>query len=126
MVDFVLAAASDADFATAAAQLGFVNEHGEIVAQGPLPDGSGTYFLTDPQLLMVPTGRMIDSPMGGQVAEMVSDGKVYRGLRINGNNPFAAGMPIPSQLTVYPMVKYLADGVTRDPDYTPPNVGRIA
>jgi len=126
MVDFVLAAASDADFATAAAQLGFVNEHGEIVAQGPLPYGSGTYFLTDPQLLMVPTGRMIDSPMGGQVAEMVSDGKVYRGLRINGNNPFAAGMPIPSQLTVYPMVKYLADGVTRDPDYTPPNVGRIA
>lgn len=126
MVDFVLSAASDADFATAAAQLGFVDEHGEIVEQGPLPDGSGTYFLTDPQLLMVPTGRMIESKMGGQVAEMASDGKVYRGLRINGNNPFASGMPIPSQLTVYPMVRYLADGVTPDPDYAPPNVGRIA
>ena len=38
----------------------------------------------------------------------------------------AAGRPIPSQLTVHTMLKYLADGVTPDPDYTPPNVGRIA
>ena len=126
MTDFVLSAETDADFATAAAQLGFVDQHGEIVVQGPLPDGSGTYLLTDPQLLMVPTGRMVESPMDEQVAEMASDGKVYRGLRINGNNPFASGMPIPAQLTVYPTIKYLADGVTPDPDYAPPNVGRIA
>lgn len=126
MTDFVLSTASDADFRAAAAQLGFVDERGEIVGQGPLPDGSGTYFLTEPEVLMIPTGRMIESPMGGQVAEMVSDGKVYRGLRINGNNPFSAGLPIPSQLTVYPMVKYMPDGVTPDPDYAPPNVGRIA
>lgn len=126
MTDFVLSAASDADFLAAAAKLGFVGPDGQIACQGPLPDGSGDYFMTEPQSLLVPTGRMIESKMGGQVAEMASDGKVYRGLRINGNNPFASGMPIPSQLTVYPMVRYLADGVTPDPDYAPPNVGRIA
>lgn len=123
MADFILSAASEADFVSAAQQLGFVN-NGVIVTSGPLPDGSGEYYLTDPQVLLVPTGKMITQG-GSSVPEMVSDGNVYRGLRINGNNPFTSGLPIPSQLTVYPRVKYLTDGSV-DLSYTPPAVGWIA
>lgn len=125
MTDFVLSAASDADFLAAAAKLGFVGPDGQIVCQGPLPDGSGDYFMTEPQLLLVPTGLKVAGPGGTMVDETVSDGRVYRGLRINGNNPFVAGLPIPSELTVFPMVRYLPDGSV-DADYSPPPVCRIA
>ena len=125
MTDFVLSAASDADFLAAAAKLGFVDEEGQIVCQGPLPDGSGDYFMTESQLMLVPTGRKVQGIGGAMIDETASDGRVYRGLRINGNNPFVAGLPIPSELTVYPMVRYLEDG-SIDESYSPPPVCRIA
>lgn len=123
MTDFVLSADSDDDFLKAAEQLGFFRD-GEIVLQGDLPDGSGQYMLTGPESLTVPTGRKIEAPGGIELDEMVSDGKIYRGLRINGNNPFAAGMPIPAQLTVWPLVRYKEDGSV-DETYSAPPVGRI-
>jgi hypothetical protein len=48
-------------------------------------------------------------------------------LRINGLNPFASGLlTVPVGLTVYPPEKFLADGVTLDPNYTQPAIGDIA
>jgi hypothetical protein len=48
-------------------------------------------------------------------------------LRINGLNPFASGLlAIPANVTIYPPVKFLADGVTPDPTYTQPAIGEIA
>jgi hypothetical protein len=125
MSDFVLSAASDDEFLAAAAQLGFVDEQGQLVCQGTLPDGSGDYFLTQPESLLVSTGQKVLGPGGQMFDEMVPDGRVYRGLRMNGNSPFEAGMPIPSQLTVYPMVRRLEDG-SIDASYAPPPVCRIA
>ena len=123
MTDFVLSAATEADFLVALEQVGVVHE-GEIVLQGDLPDGSGQYMLTGPESLMVATGQKILGASGVELDEMVSDGKIYRGLRINGNNPFAAGMPIPAQLTVWPLVRYNEDGSV-DETYSAPPVGRI-
>ena len=48
-------------------------------------------------------------------------------LRINGLNPFASGLlAVPPNVTIYPPVKFLADGVTPDPTYTQPAIGEIA
>lgn len=83
---------------------------------GQLPDGSGDYFLNEVGLVYQAAGNTV-APIPGY----------WSRLRINGNDPFADGtLEVPTNIIIYPPVKYLADGVTPDPAYTQPPIGVIA
>jgi len=116
MTDFVLDFGTEASLDAACQELGFWNPEtvqdgvsvpGSPRTTGELPGGGGAaYFLNI--VGPAPTGY-------------------WARLRINGPSPFAGpdGLAIPAGVTVYPPVKYLADGVTPDPDYTQPEIGVI-
>lgn len=126
MSDWVISSVDQATMHGWAQAMGFW-ANGAPVWQGDLPDASGQYFLNEVGITYATTGNMVDDGMGNHVPEIAAQPGWWARLRLNGNDPFAAGLlDIPEGVTVYPPVKYLADGVTIDPNYTQPPIGVIA
>lgn len=124
MADFRIRYTDEARLLTYAAEIGFVNDKGELIASGSLPDGSGTFFMTGPQRRMVPTGNTVKDRFGNDTPEIADDGYWWRTLRINGNNPFGeGGIPLPDGehgITIYPPTNPGVEG------YVQPEVAVIA
>lgn len=111
MSDWVISAADEATMHGWAQAMGFWAD-GAPVWQGELPDGSGDYFLNE---------------VGTVYTAGVAQSGWWARLRLNGNDPFADGtLTIPQGITIYPPVKFLADGVTIDTTYVQPAIGVIA
>ena len=112
MADFVIQAPDATTLQALAQAMGFWDAtNSAFITQGPLPgdpNPQASYFLN------------VVGTVPGQTG-------YWARLRLNGLNPFADGLlTIPTSITIYPPVKYLADGVTPDPTYTQPAIGDIA
>lgn len=116
MTDFVINSTDAPTLQALAEAMGFWNAAanggaGAFITQGPVPgdpNPQASYFLN------------VVGAVDGQTG-------YWARLRINGLNPFASGLlAIPANVTIYPPVKFLADGVTPDPTYTQPAIGEIA
>lgn len=104
MSDFRIRYNDEATLTGYARTIGFAN--GDLTVIGMLPDGSGSFFMTEAMRRYLPTGRMIAGRFGIDVPEMASDGYWWRTLRIDGSNPFGDGgflLPsVESGIVVYP------------------------
>ena len=112
MTDFVIDSTDAATLQALAQSMGFWDAtNAAFITQGSIPgdpNPMASYFLN------------VVGTVAGQPG-------YWSRLRINGLNPFASGLlTVPVGLTVYPPEKFLADGVTLDPNYTQPAIGDIA
>jgi hypothetical protein len=112
MTDFVIDSTDAPTLQALAQSMGFWDAtNSAFITQGPVPgdpNPQASYFLN------------VVGAVDGQPG-------FWARLRINGLNPFASGLlTVPVGLTVYPPEKFLADGVTLDPNYTQPAIGDIA
>lgn len=128
MSDFVLSTPDQDTFYAVLQTLGYWDPVEDVpVNQGFLADGSGQYFLNEVGTVYAPTGNTIKDAFGDDVPEMVAEPGYWARLRLNGTSPYETGERAwPVEVTVYPPVQYLEDGVTPDPDYTQPAIGMIA
>ncbi len=112
MTDFVIDSTDALTLQALAQAMGFWDATNEsFITQGPVPgdpNPQASYFLN-------------------VVGAVVGQSGYWSRLRINGLNPFASGLlAVPTGVTIYPPVKFLADDVTPDPTYTQPAIGEIA
>lgn len=126
MTDFILSAPDEATMNAAFQAAGFWADSAPLT-QGRIPGDPGpnaSYFLNIVGTVTLPTGELdtnglpILAPVPGWFAR----------LRINGLNPFAGQIAIPTGVTIYaqrPDVGWSSDGVTPAPDYVA-SVGCIA
>jgi hypothetical protein len=112
LTDFVIDSTDAPTLQALAQSMGFWDAaNATFITQGPIPgdpNPQASYFLN--------VVGVVDGQPG-----------YWSRLRINGLNPFASGLlAVPAGVTIYPPVKFLADGVTPDPDYAQPAIGEIA
>lgn len=125
MADYVLKSPDAASFMQAAFALGYAKADDEgnltLIPTGVTQDG-GNYFINVVGTVMEPTGDTTEGPFGPQPVLAPIPGYWVR-IRVNNGRPLP---DVPEGFTLYPPVKYLADGETPDPDYVQPAYGVIA
>lgn len=128
MTDYVLKSPDEASFMQAAYALGYATADKDgkltLVPTGVTQDG-GNYFINMVGTVYEPTGATVKGGIDGQtdVPVMAAIPGHWSRIRVNNGRPIPA---VPPGFTLYPPVKYLADGVTPDPDYVQPPYGQIA
>ena len=138
MSDFIIESPDAPTLQAAAVTLGFWNATtGSFITQGHIPgdpDPLSSFFLNVVGTVYEPTGATTTDSFGNTVPVMAAIPGVWARLRINGSNPFTAGLlTIPSTLTVYQLVTptdgsapfWSSDGVTAAPAYVG-SIGVIA
>ena len=147
MTDFVLDFQSASNLLPMATQIGpaFVTQSytdtqgvthpATVNLQGPLPDGSGSYFMDVPGVVSIPTGSTTTDSNGNIIPVMAPiSGSYFARIRLNGTNVFATGqLVIPPGLIVYTLVTpagggasfWTKDGTTAAPAYVA-GIGVIA
>ena len=113
MVDFRISYTDETDLLAYARNIGFVDQNGELMTQGPLPDSVGSWFMTGPFSVYAGSdGNLSENAwitppdhngLGGVPAALAGYGRT---LRINGNNPFvpegSLPLPDPSKVVIWP------------------------
>ena len=118
MTDYVLDSGTQAALYVAAQQMGFwsAGTPGSLITQGPVPgdpNPQASFFLNEKGVELDASGNALPG--------------YWSRIRINGLDPFTSGvLTIPAGITIYPPVKYLADGVTVDTTYAQPPYAVIA
>lgn len=138
MTDYVYHVDTVATLEEIAQAMGFAGEDGRAIYAGPVA-GGGSYFMTEPQTVYLPTGNTIPGPIG-DVPEMAAEPGFWGRLRINGASDFIDGLravvaaqgalldiyeyhPGPDRET--PGIGWSVDGVTPAPEWVS-NVAVIA
>jgi hypothetical protein len=122
-MDVVFNAPDMATLQADAARLGFVDDQGNIIVNGPAAGGGG-YFLNIVGTIYQPTGDTTTDLYGNPVPVMAAEPGIWGRLRLNGDS---ADMPsFSSSITQYiysPAVGgWTSDGVTLAPSW----VGDVA
>jgi hypothetical protein len=137
MADYVLKLDTLAKVQTTCTALGIwkpaVAASGDQPAQPAAPIQTGVltkkhenYFFNYVGVVYEPTGATTTDAMGNDVPTMAAIPGYWVRVRYNGTVPAALLANPPTGITIYPPLKYLADGITPDPDYVQPGYGQIA
>jgi hypothetical protein len=124
--DYVLKSPDRASFMQAAYGLGYATADKDgnltLVPTGISADG-GNYFINEVGVVYEPAGATTTDAMGNKVPTMAPIPGYWVRIRVNNGRPLP---DVPQGFELFPPVRYLADGVTIDPDYVQPPYGFIA
>jgi hypothetical protein len=125
-MDYVLKSPDAASFMQAAYALGYATADAKgnltLIPTGVTSD-NGNYFVNPVGTVSEPTGATTVDAMGNTVPTMVPIPGYWVRIRVNNGRPLP---DVPQGFELYEPVRYLADGVTVDPDYVQPPYGTIA